>query len=498
MILSLWAITVLVGVGLLFLIATKLWQRRKVLGEAAMALFLLSIVLSIVVGFPVLVTTMLVCAQSWFVLLGARLSFGRLDEAFLRASTSISVAIGFGILALSFLATSFLRVVESEFVLALLVVLCGVVATVFLFQILWTFRRFRLPKPALSLKQLPTISVCIPARNEGHELTECIAAVLRSDYPKLEVIVLDDCSQDKTAAIIKSFAHDGVRFVQGQTPATGWLGKNQAMQTMAEHASGQWLLFMSVDTLLGRGSLTQLIHYALAEHMRMVSVLPQNYQSLGANTLFGTLQYYWQIALPITKRRVPVSGKCWLIKAETLKDLGGFGSVKHKIIPEGSFARRLFGENTYRFFVSDLRLGITTSKSRKEQIRTSLRLLYPTFKRQPFFMLLGLLGLGFLFLPFAMIFVAGLAGNIIVMVLSGVAAWLLLLGYALVLQRTHPGTWALGFLCLPFGLIQEAFLCLASMLSYEFSEVNWKGRNVCYPVISGGQRSKPLPAESPH
>src|SRR5690606_10627587 len=61
-------------------------------------------------------------------------------------------------------------------------------------------------------KELPTVSVCIPARNETNALEDCLRSMLANDYPKLEILVLDDCSQDRTAEVIKSFAHAGVRF----------------------------------------------------------------------------------------------------------------------------------------------------------------------------------------------------------------------------------------------------------------------------------------------
>ena len=51
---------------------------------------------------------------------------------------------------------------------------------------------------------------------------------IASDYPKLEIIVLDDCSQDRTAEIIRNFAHDGVRFIQSEDNKDNWLDKNKA------------------------------------------------------------------------------------------------------------------------------------------------------------------------------------------------------------------------------------------------------------------------------
>lgn len=496
-----WGASLLVGAGVL--VATvktpTLWQWRKLLGEAIVGTFLIGGIFVVVSGLSPVVVMALEAIQIWMLLLASRLSFGRLDEAFLQKSTVINVIVGLALVCLTYLSIHFFSMFSPEFTLIALAGVSILVATLFLCQILWTFRRFNLPNPTFSMRQLPTVSVCIPARNEDRDLAECIAAVLRSDYPKLEVIVLDDCSQDRTADVIKSFAHDGVRFVQGEVPATGWLGKNQAMQTMAEHASGQWLLFISVDTLLGRSSVTKLVHYALAEKKQMVSVLPQNHDAAGLNTVLGTLQYFWQVALPVTLRRVPVSGKCWLIKAEALTSIGGFDSVKHKIMPEGSFARRLFSQDSYRFFVSDARFDASTAKTRAEQMRTSVRLLYPVFKRQPFLVLLGVASLAvLLLLPFCMLVIALFVGSVGLFAANFIAVALLIIGYMLVLLRTHPGSWVVGFWFLPATVLQEVLLLMTSMLSYEFSDVNWKGRNVCYPVISRGLRSMPLRTESKH
>lgn len=494
-----WGGSLLLGVGALLAVAgsTFLWERRRLASEVTMALFLVSTVFGLISELPLLTIVAITCIGLWLLLVAARLRFGRLEPTFLQPSTRLNVVAGAGLIVLVLVATFFLQAVPLEFLFVILALISIVVAIVFLSRILWAARHLALPAPRLSLRELPAVSVCIPARNEDTDLAECIAAVLRSDYPKLEVIVLDDCSQDKTAEVIRSFAHSGVRFVQGDVPASGWLGKNQAMQTMAQHASGELLVFMSVDTLVGKNTVTQLVHYALAKKMQMISVLPQNHLAVGFNTLFGTLQYFWQIALPITSRRVPVSGKLWLINAKTLNELGGFESVKHKIVPEGSFARRLFSKDAYRFFVGDHQLDASTTKSLAAQITTSMRLLYPTFKRQPMYVLAGVLGLvAAIFLPFLMVVIGLATGVWSIFALNTIAVVLCMLDYAFVLRRTHPGSWLLGFLALPIVVVQEIGLLITSMLAYEFSEVNWKGRNVCYPVISRGQTSRRPQAES--
>ena len=90
----------------------------------------------------------------------------------------------------------------------------------------------------LSDRELPTVSVLIPARNEDTDLVEALKCVVANDYPKLEILVLDDCSATaRIPEIVKDFAHDGVRFVQGDIPKENWLPKNQAYETLANNVT---------------------------------------------------------------------------------------------------------------------------------------------------------------------------------------------------------------------------------------------------------------------
>ncbi|MEL7633886.1 poly-beta-1,6-N-acetyl-D-glucosamine synthase [Sporomusa sphaeroides] len=64
-------------------------------------------------------------------------------------------------------------------------------------------RRERGEKQVPELKEYPLVSVLIPARNEEDAIRSTIEAVLSSQYPNFEIIVLDDASTDSTAAIVQ-------------------------------------------------------------------------------------------------------------------------------------------------------------------------------------------------------------------------------------------------------------------------------------------------------
>lgn len=59
----------------------------------------------------------------------------------------------------------------------------------------------------MKLAKLPTVSIVIPTYNEEKNIGGCLESIFRQNYPreKLEVIVIDNYSQDKTVEIIKKF-----------------------------------------------------------------------------------------------------------------------------------------------------------------------------------------------------------------------------------------------------------------------------------------------------
>jgi hypothetical protein len=185
----------------------------------------------------------------------------------------------------------------------------------------------------LSDKELPTVTIAIPARNETDALASCLESALASDYPKLEILVLDDCSQDKTAEVIKSFAHDGVRFVLGEVAPEDWLAKNYAYEQLLQQASGQYILFMGVDIRLHSTSVRNLVQVAMAQNKKMISVLPRRTKSGFAASLVQPMRCWWELAVPRRlKKWPPVLSSCWLIDHKAAIKTGGFDAVKRAVL----------------------------------------------------------------------------------------------------------------------------------------------------------------------
>lgn len=344
---------------------------------------------------------------------------------------------------------------------------------------------FKMPADFLADRDLPTVTVAIPARNETRELEECLRSIVASDYPKLEILVLDDCSQARTAEIIKSFAQDGVRFIKGDEPAERWLAKNQAYQKLYEQSSGKLILFCGVDVRLGPGAIRAQVNLLYSRNKKMLSVLPLRVAGQPNTTLFQPMRYWWELAIPRRLfNRPAVLSTCWLIEKAALKKLGGFGSVSHSVVPEGYFARELVKTDEYSFVRSSDELEVRTVKNMEEQRATSLRVRYPLLRRRPETVLAITIAELILFVaPLATITYMLIAGQTQYLGLPVISFVAVLATHLLILQVTNPANLVVSILTFPMAVAAEFFVNYVSMFKYEFGSVVWKDRNICIPVM---------------
>lgn len=348
-----------------------------------------------------------------------------------------------------------------------------------------------LAQSRLRLEDTPTISLCIPARNETHALEDCLVAAVSSDYEKLEIIVLDDCSQDKTSDIIRSFAQDGVRFVQGLAPGDEWLGKNNAYRTLAQEARGEYLVFVSVDTRLDPTTVTKLVGYMQDKKLSMVSVLPQRRDVWRASVLWAPLRYFWQMVLPLGLN-TPTATSLWAIRSDSLAEHGSFEVFKDKILLENELAKMFFTHAEYRFLLAGGDLRVWYAKKWSSQVETAIRLWYPSLRKSLFQSAIAIVA-------HFLLFIFPIVGLVIGFIQSLV--WVELIAFATLvveavlffryLSVTHKGLSSIvGVILLPLVALQEIALIVISVYQYKRGRVSWKGRNICYPKPARYKRTQ--------
>lgn len=339
-------------------------------------------------------------------------------------------------------------------------------------------------------EELPALTVAIPARNETADLEACLSTLVRSNYSKLEILVLDDCSQNiHTPEIIRQFAHDGVRFIAGKPPAKQWLAKNFAYEQLRAEANGELILFCGVDSRFEPNSLTNIVSTMLDKRKTMMSIIPRN-ATPGSFRLEALMiqpgRYAWELVLP--RRwldRPPVLSCCWIAQKQLVEDAGGFAAVSRAILPERYFARySALHQDGYSFVQSGEILGLASTKNLSDQRATAVRTRYPGLHRRiEFTALVSLIELVVLVVPYAGAVHALIAQRYIEAALFTSSCGLLSYTYYQVVRITYQRPLLRGLWLLPFAALYDIALLNFSLWQYEYSEVIWKGRNVCIPVM---------------
>jgi len=135
---------------------------------------------------------------------------------------------------------------------------------------------FRFPPPSELAAPAPFISVLIPARNEEKRIRPCLGTLVDSNYPHLEILVLDDHSSDGTADLVRKRAQGDsrVRLLIGQELPSGWTGKAWACHQLAQAAKGEFLVFVDADTRFSDITLSQAVSLALNQKADLISLWP--------------------------------------------------------------------------------------------------------------------------------------------------------------------------------------------------------------------------------
>lgn len=91
---------------------------------------------------------------------------------------------------------------------------------------------------------MSTVSVIIPAYNQGHYLGECVQSVLNQTYPDFEIIIVNDGSTDNTHQVAKSFTDPRIKYIYQENR-----GLSGARNTGIRNSIGTYITYLDSDDL---------------------------------------------------------------------------------------------------------------------------------------------------------------------------------------------------------------------------------------------------------
>ncbi len=148
------------------------------------------------------------------------------------------------------------------------------------FAILSTLTAPKLRDEAVDLPEgvpWPRVSLIVPACNESSTIEAAARTLLNIDYPDLEIILINDRSEDGTGAIVDALSKedDRVCALHIQDLPEGWLGKLNALHVGTQRASGDLLLFTDADVHFEPESLRRAVTWMEREQLGHLTLLPR-------------------------------------------------------------------------------------------------------------------------------------------------------------------------------------------------------------------------------
>ncbi|MCU0512484.1 MAG: glycosyltransferase family 2 protein [Anaerolineae bacterium] len=202
---------------------------------------------------------------------------------------------------------------------------------------------------AQPVRGTPRVSILIPARNEAAVIGDTVRALLKQTYAHFELIVLDDASSDATGALARAAGADDPRLkvISGVPLPPGWTGKNHACHVLAQHATGEILLFTDADTRWQPAALAALLALLESSQADLVTVWPTQHTETAAERLVVPLMMLAIIGyLPLVMTHytpfaifAAANGQCMAWRRAAYARVGGHASVAASVLDDVHLAR---------------------------------------------------------------------------------------------------------------------------------------------------------------
>ena len=182
---------------------------------------------------------------------------------------------------------------------------------------------------------IPLISVIIPNYNGAATLGPCLRAATSVSNEAVEVIVVDDGSDDDSVEIIK-------RFPCTLIPLAQHAGASHARNTGAKHSHGEILFFTDADCLLRKDTLSWARRGLSAAGRDVVlggTYTPQPYDDSFFSRFQSIFIHYSETKNPLQPDYVATHAM--VIKAGTFRDSGGFAENMGPILEDVEYSHRL-------------------------------------------------------------------------------------------------------------------------------------------------------------
>ncbi|MDG6904530.1 MAG: glycosyltransferase [Nitrososphaerota archaeon] len=192
------------------------------------------------------------------------------------------------------------------------------------------------------------VSIIIPARNEERDISKCLESLVTQSYQYLEIVVVDDSSEDKTLEVARKFSERSkqVKTISAGSKPKGWIGKSWPCWKGYEESKGDYLLFVDADSTLDTTLVESSLRYVQEKKIDVFSLSPKvRLHGTIARAVLPVISAAINILYPMKKvndkksNRAYVFGTFVMVSRKVYASFGGHEGVKEEIVEDAAIAR---------------------------------------------------------------------------------------------------------------------------------------------------------------
>ncbi|MFM6841722.1 MAG: glycosyltransferase [Candidatus Planktophila sp.] len=209
------------------------------------------------------------------------------------------------------------------------------------------FATIRKPHSASTIDS--SILVLLPVRNEEANISRILAELANQiGTPKLQVLVINDNSEDRTFEVASSFSSERISVINAPDPSSGWLGKVSALQFGWQSAiDADVVISIDADVHFERDAIARAVRTLYKSELDFISPYPRQVaDTWGERLIQPLLQWSWMSTVLLRgaekfpmKSTVICNGQFLVVRGLSLKQIGGFESVAHKVLDDIELGR---------------------------------------------------------------------------------------------------------------------------------------------------------------
>ncbi len=345
------------------------------------------------------------------------------------------------------------------------------------------------------------VSICVPARNEEAVIERCLVSTLEQSYEKVNVLVLDDGSTDRTPRILSELKRrypDTLVVLSGSERPEGWLGKPYACHQLGKAAEGDLIIFADADTWFDKDMVTKAVHAFESRKLDFLTIWPDQIMLTFWEKMIVPLVYYALLGfLPVTYTERPPNwmpksfrskyktmfaaacGQFMAFKRDFYHEIGGHDAVKDQIVEDVELARQVMKYDGRMMMMHGLNQVFC-------RMYTSADEIYQGFRKNflagfgyniPLFILMGILHFGAYILPVPLLIAGIILPNAFLIYLSVFALGMAFLHRLLLAEWLEWDKWIV--VLHPLSVFWFQRLALTTLIDrIRGRKISWKGRSV--------------------